>query len=354
MIRTTPNALARVIVIIVLGVTLVMLTLGRAFPAFTLNLELIGLLKRDQNNALLKQRLFDLCQTPDEAMNPRHAWWTGWLAINQLDDPVLALCLWRKAPDYSTRALSRAVESRLGQPISLEYARLVVKMAPDAFVARWAYARALFRLQYWSEASNALDLVLEMKPDHAEANALKGYAVLKANGPIQNVRHLLEYAFRLDSKNDWAIRYLFYFYYDHGTPTELESITKYALTRRPDDFDYNTGMGDILLKRGDYDASEKYYLVALNARPNSSFIRIKTGDLYRARGNLTLALEYYASAIEASPDEDWLYLRLAEAYLLAGDRGQAVKVICSAMELGVGMTQMKQKLDAIQASCDPR
>ncbi len=354
-IRTMFLACRQWITISLLGVTLLTLAPGHLVSSLALNLNLIGLLKPTQDEVALREELRESCQSSPKPINPRIAWRAGWLALEQAKDPDLAVCIWRRIPDFAAQALSGAVAGSLGLPESLRYGQIAMRIAPDTFAARWALGRALFHLQRWREASDALTKALERNPgdlkrDEPEAYALAGVAIWKSGGSPDLAQAYLEQSFALEPRDDFTVLYLLFTYIDFGPQSKVEPLTRYALIHWPDNADFNIVMGDIYVAKGDYVSAEHHYQVALKARPDLALAHLKMGDVYRRAGNILLALEQYDYALQHNSDA-WVYGQLADRFLQAGDRDKAIVALCHAVKLNWKVGLSNQELIGMQSSC---
>ncbi len=61
-------------------------------------------------------------------------------------------------------------------------------------------------------------------------------------------------------------------------------------------------MGDIMLKKGDYDAALPYYTEALALNPDNAVVHNNIAAIYAQKNNIKKAVQHYQRAISLKPD----------------------------------------------------
>jgi len=93
----------------------------------------------------------------------------------------------------------------------------------------------------------------------------------------------------------------------------------------PDNYDANNGLSRIYTEQGDFDAAEKYQLVAVNAKPNYPPGLLSLGQLYIAKNEFGEAIKTLSRCIELAPTNGLTYHSFAIALENLGDDDHAVE-----------------------------
>jgi len=98
------------------------------------------------------------------------------------------------------------------------------------------------------------------------------------------------------------------------------AVLKVSEFDSPKLFEVNKNIGNIFLKRGDYDSAEEYYNKAYTLSPDSEVLLINLGTLEVQRQNFEKALERYRRAVEINVCSDKAWLGLALVHREYGDQ----------------------------------
>jgi len=86
-----------------------------------------------------------------------------------------------------------------------------------------------------------------------------------------------------------------------------------------------TGLGEIYLRKEDFEASQKYFTQALDISPEDEVAAYNVGEVFFSNQRIDDAIKYFELAIQIKKDWSKPYLKLGYAYLNKGDFNKALE-----------------------------
>lgn len=112
-----------------------------------------------------------------------------------------------------------------------------------------------------------------------------------------------------------------------------------------------TGLGEVSLRRGDFDAAQKYFTQALDISPQDQTAAYNVGELLFSNQKIDEAIRYFELAIQIKKDWPKPYLKLGYVYLNKGDFAKSLENFGTFIKLdpeNPEVAQVKNIIETIQ------
>jgi tetratricopeptide (TPR) repeat protein len=163
--------------------------------------------------------------------------------------------------------------------------------APGDVAARLELARILLkRGERVAEAEHHVDAALTLRPESAQANALRGM-VLKEQGRWRPAVKAFEAALALDARQDDARLALAELWQSQGDALKAEAHLRVLAKVRPDWVHARVQLSEVLMQQGRADAAEAVLVELRKERPGSVAVGRALASLYERTGRPKLAAE---------------------------------------------------------------
>jgi tetratricopeptide (TPR) repeat protein len=174
--------------------------------------------------------------------------------------------------------------------------------------------------KYLNECLAALTRAVDLAPGSARSHLLLAES-LRDSGKLVEAAGEYSAAINLDPKMEAAYLGLATGWwkaadFDHALPP-LNKV----LALDPKDPSANAMLGDILVRRGDYDGGERAAMTALAGNPRLAQAVVVMARIYLARKQPAPAIEALSRIVSEDPDGSYHYL-LFRAYKLSGDEAK--------------------------------
>lgn len=215
--------------------------------------------------------------------------------LKRLDEAVAAL---EEAEDVKDPQLQ---QQRL-EALAAIFDTFGSSRAQDAALAYHALSRLHYRAIRYAEALAALDRVLPVMPQSAEAHAEKG-EILRLQGEFEKALASIAEALRLNPGYAWAHAV------QGSTLTGMdrlegaEAAFKQAITLDGSVADWHYRLGDVLRLRDKLDESLKSLDRALELAPNNVAMHARRGETLRVMARFPDALAALERALELAPED---------------------------------------------------
>lgn len=178
--------------------------------------------------------------------------------------------------------------------------RQVVAARPDLHQAHFNLGRALIRLNRDDEACPALQRVLALQPEHFKA--MRELALLyRRRGDLIEALGLWERLAQAEPDNAQSLNQFGVALYEAGSHAEAESVTRRALSIKPELAPLQYNLGNIVRAlRGD-DAAIPHYARAVELDPSYTRALASLGAAYM-RTSPDRAEEYFRQTLALAPD----------------------------------------------------
>jgi len=113
-----------------------------------------------------------------------------------------------------------------------------------------------------------------------------------------------------------------------------------------------TGLGEIAIKRGDFDKAREYFSKALEISPEDEAVAYNVGEMYFAHQNIDEAIKYYGLSIKIKPDWPQPYYKLGLAYVNKGNYEKAIEALKKFVELSPPDSAQAQQAKNIIATLE--
>ncbi len=215
---------------------------------------------------------------------------------------------------------SVAKPSVLVRPI--EMAAQAVQEFDRETVAQWTFhAATLIRYREYSTAQNLLRHALMQ--DSKNTRAIKLMAtVLEKTGHVEDAvkcrRAVLRIEPSIENRLDLAALYYTLENDESAYATYEEALGSHAV---PEErlFEVYKNLGNILVRKGDFDAAEDYYNRAFTIEPKSDTLLVNFGTLEINRDDLEAASSRFRTALDINPESDRAWVGLALVHRSKGD-----------------------------------
>jgi tetratricopeptide (TPR) repeat protein len=113
----------------------------------------------------------------------------------------------------------------------------------------------------------------------------------------------------------------------------------------------STGLGEVSLRRGDFDAAQKHFAQALDISPQDEAAAYNVGELLFSNQKIDEAIRYLELAIQIKKDWPKPYLKLGYVYLNKGDFAKSLENFNAFIKLdpeNPEVPQVKNMIDTIE------
>ncbi len=94
-----------------------------------------------------------------------------------------------------------------------------------------------------------------------------------------------------------------------------------------------TGLGELYIRKGDFETAQKYLSQALNISPEDEVAAYNVGEVFFSHQKIDEAIKYFELAIQIKKDWSKPYLKLGYANLNKGDFGKALEYFTKFVEM---------------------
>ncbi|TVQ64631.1 MAG: hypothetical protein EA360_11890 [Balneolaceae bacterium] len=154
---------------------------------------------------------------------------------------------------------------------SLDMARELQKMNPDAAEGYTLEAEVMQKLNQWDASIDSLNRAIDLDPDSGRLCNLRGYANLNKD-ELEKAREDFERAIALDNLPS-AHRNLVLYKLMSGKPQEAVSYLLDRIRSEPRDVENWILMGDLMKKGGYEEKARSYYEQALKMDPGNEYVK---------------------------------------------------------------------------------
>lgn len=168
-----------------------------------------------------------------------------------------------------------------------------------------------------------LYVILQSQPNDS-VSAMKLARLLEARGRLDEAYRVLKNVIKIDSGFE-SISALGLLEYRMEKDADALSHLQDALVIAPADqdeeslFEIFKALGNIFVRRGDYDLAEDNYHKAFRIQPDSDTLLVNLGTLAIQRSNWDLALERFRAALNVNAENDKAWVGLAIGHRMKGD-----------------------------------
>lgn len=227
----------------------------------------------------------------------------------------------RPTASYTEAAQESATESKpLVRPI--EQAAEAVRDFDRESVLQWVqHAKTLIRFREYGTAQNLLRHALIQDSKNIQAISLMA-TVLEKSGHVEEAvkcrRALVRLEPSADNRLDLAALYYSLENDESAYAAYQEALSTHAV---PEErlFEVYKNIGNILVRRGDFDAAEDFYNRAFTIEPKSDALLVNFGTLEINRDDLEAAAARFRSAIDINSASDRAWVGLALVHRSKGD-----------------------------------
>ena len=113
----------------------------------------------------------------------------------------------------------------------------------------------------------------------------------------------------------------------------------------------STGLGDVALRRGDFEAAQKYFAQALDISPQDEAAAYNVGEMLFSNQKIDEAIRYLELAVQIKKDWPKPYLKLGYVYLNKGDFTKSLENFNTFIQLDPNnpeVPQVKNMIDTIE------
>jgi len=113
----------------------------------------------------------------------------------------------------------------------------------------------------------------------------------------------------------------------------------------------STGLGDVALRRGDFEAAQKYFAQALDISPQDEAAAYNVGEMLFSNQKIDEAIRYLELAVQIKKDWPKPYLKLGYVYLNKGDFTKSLENFNTFIQLDPNnpeVAQVKNMIDTIE------
>ncbi|CAD8149208.1 unnamed protein product [Paramecium octaurelia] len=161
-------------------------------------------------------------------------------------------------------------------------------------------AFGLLKKQQYNEALETLDKLIEIQPNLADAQYLKGLAYLGLND-LKNALIYCQAATDIDTKHTHALAEIGNIYTLEKKYDEAMSIFQKLIDYNEKSFEGNFGMGFINLMLNNFEIADPYFQNALKIKGRDKVALLNYGHLLIKQQKLDQGLHYYEEALKADP-----------------------------------------------------
>lgn len=192
----------------------------------------------------------------------------------------------------------------------------------DSAIAQWLqHAATLIRFREYSSAQNLLRHALLQDSKNIKAITMMA-GLLEKSGNLEEAIKCRRALVRLEAsaENQLDLAALYYNLENDVTAlaTYEEALANHAM---PESrlFEVYKNIGNIQVRRGDFDAAEDYYNRAFTIEPKSDSLLVNFGTLEINRDDLEAASTRFRSALNVNPESDRAWVGLALVHRSKGD-----------------------------------
>jgi tetratricopeptide (TPR) repeat protein len=113
----------------------------------------------------------------------------------------------------------------------------------------------------------------------------------------------------------------------------------------------STGLGELYLRRGDFEAAQKYFAQALDISPQDEAAAYNVGELLFSNQKIDEAIRYLELAIQIKKDWSKPYLKLGYVYLNKGEFNKSLENFRTFVQLdpeNPEVAQVKNMIETIE------
>jgi len=189
-------------------------------------------------------------------------------------------------------------------------------------VSQWLqHAATLMRFREYSSAQNLLRHALLQDSKNIKAITMMA-GLLEKVGNFEEAVKCRRALVRLESTSDHQLDLAALYYNLENDAAALamyeEALSNHAM---PESrlFEVYKNIGNIQVRRGDFDAAEDYYNRAFTIEPKSDTLLVNFGTLEINRDDLEAASARFRSALDVNPESDRAWVGLALVHRSKGD-----------------------------------
>lgn len=216
--------------------------------------------------------------------------------------------------------LSRPLQNPIVRP--MEQAAVAIREFDQELIGQWLrHARTLIQYREYSSAQSLLRHVLNRDSMDTEAIRLMATALEKSGQSDEAIKcrkALVRIHPSVDNRLDLAALY-------YGLENDTAAFATYqealATDAMPEErlFEVYKNIGNILVRRGDFDAAEDFYNRAFTIDPKSDALLVNFGTLEINRDDFEAATLRFRSALNINAESDRAWVGLALVHRAKGD-----------------------------------
>lgn len=220
--------------------------------------------------------------------------------------------------------------------------------------SQYLIALNLYRAGQLAQAESALQQVLALQPDHADASHMRGIICYQTNRASQAVQHIKQ-ALAISPRNfDYLNNYGLVLSADNQLEAALKSFQQ-AILMQPKDLDVQLNIGNTLLTLNRFEEAAAYYRRVLRAFPKKEDVRAalchclsSMGNQAHAAGNYAQAEACFVEAVVLNTQDAALYYNLGNAQRELGKTADAVKQYQKAIQFNPNDADTYNNLGNVQ------
>jgi tetratricopeptide (TPR) repeat protein len=108
-------------------------------------------------------------------------------------------------------------------------------------------------------------------------------------------------------------------------------------------------MGEVLVKKGDYQSAQTYFQQSLDLNPQDENLAYNVGEIYFSSGKIEEAIQFFNLAIQIKPQWSEPYLKLGYVYLNKNDLEKAKEMFKKYLELAPDAPNAEEIKKVIQS-----
>ena len=220
---------------------------------------------------------------------------------------------------------------------------------PENFFAHHKLGVALAAQGKWNEAISHYERVLQLKPDAADVHNNFGIA-LAAQGKWNEAIAHYERALRLNPDDANTHNSLGVALAQEGKLDEAIGHLERALQLKPDNAEVHNNSGLMLVKQRKWAAAIAHYERALQLKPDYAEAQNNVGFALVAQGKLAEAMAHYERVLQLKPDYAEAHSALGVALARRGNLNEAIRHLERALQLDPDSAQAENNLGVVLAT----
>lgn len=206
--------------------------------------------------------------------------------------------------------------------LPVEHAEAAIREFDRESIEQWTqHAATLIRFREFAAAQNLLRHALMQDSKNVRAISLLA-VVLEKTGHVEEAikcrRALLRLDPSIENRLDLAALYYSLENDEASYTTYEEALATHAVPEARL-FEVYKNIGNILVRRGEFDAAEDFYNRAFTIEPKSDALLVNFGTLEINRDDLEAASARFRAAIDVNPNSDRAWVGLALVHRSKGD-----------------------------------